>query len=129
MELRMKVAELCGWKFLKQGVYVRAYPPGTSTDDGPCARFLIPSDRRNARIESCNENAPDYCNDLNACHSFETQMQERDGSEFDRYVKALVNIVNLEGGYYICATAQQRCRAFVETMEAPSAEQEGTASV
>lgn len=72
---------------------------------------------------------PDYPNDLNACAEFEKTLSWEQGV---RYRIALAfnsdgrNAVFPSVEAALChATAEQRCRAFVTTLEGPSLEQEG----
>lgn len=57
---------------------------------------------------------PDYPNDLNACHEFELEHIRRNSALFGRYEDTLTELGDESG---ICATAEQRCKAFVLTME------------
>jgi hypothetical protein len=65
---------------------------------------------------------PDYCNDLNACHEFEKLLTIDQCDQFDYFLflennkpeHAWPEAASL---YEFHATAEQRCRAFVATME------------
>ena len=97
-EKRIKVAELCGYNFL--------IPPEN------CGLGQWNDSEWNAVDE-----LPDYLSDLNACHEFEKQVPESKELE---YTDALSCLVSHKSGYDNLwrATAEQRCKAFVLTMEA-----------
>jgi len=110
-EKRIKIAELCDWTniiVLKPNVYrgivIKGRPP-----------YL--KDRPELHGE---DTIPDYLNDLNACHEFETYaelgMSEHSGKAAE--YSALLRHIAVEGGRHLfSATAEQRCEAFVLTME------------
>lgn len=120
MELRVEVAELCGWvrQLFQQDFGYRWVKDGVWTNW---------SNREPSPI-------PDYCNDLNACHVFKqalTTLQQK--AMFVHHLLCLLsydrNIPFFDGEaatpefMEMClalasATAEQRCRAFVKTMEA-----------
>jgi hypothetical protein len=105
-ELRVKVAELCG---LDLSYTKEALERFKDRDGYPDAIFQL------AKI-------PDYPNDLNACHKFEETLTPSQRRIYNDELHGLV-IVNCEPGdsqMFACvhATAKQRCRAFVATMEA-----------
>lgn len=58
----------------------------------------------------------DPLSDLNAMHEAENWLLEQDSDAFERYTKTLCYIVDLEGGYYVCATAPQRLQAMLKTL-------------
>lgn len=111
-ELRIKVAELCGWEISPFGSGIICFneeldKQRAPEDDG--IRFSL----------------PDYPHDLNACHEMEK------AAEVDEYVPTLYEVIT---GYPLKimqnqgqaidlmnwvynATARQRCEAFVLTME------------
>jgi hypothetical protein len=120
-ELRVKVAELCGWK---------RYGPPFGDEYRPQCWTRQPFDPNldllwtEGNIPNDHTyNLPDYPNDLDACHEMEKLLHE---SQFDDYCTKLWHITNTGTGEVvgqfelICATAEQRCRAFVATMEARS---------
>lgn len=108
MELRRKVAELCGWKIL-----------GPRSVNGPQSQQW--------RMLPWDEVVPNFPNDLNACHAFEKGMTD------DQRVRYRIRLMfNSDGPKAVfrtveaalChATAEQRCRAYVKTMEATSVQE------
>jgi hypothetical protein len=65
----------------------------------------------------------DWPNDLNACHEFEEKLDEKQRKEYARFLNEGYGMIgmNLSDGFLLLhATAEQRCRAFVATMEARS---------
>lgn len=57
---------------------------------------------------------------LDACHQMEKVLADESSDRFGVYLKAVCEIVDIEGGYYISATAPQRCEAFLQVMDQPS---------
>lgn len=101
MELRVRVAELRGWTEI-----------ATNGEDW----FGCDTEMNSRRL-------PDYPSDLNACAEFEKGMT---GDECERYNEALVEVTWPNAGkpvkcqaehYPWFYTAEQRCRAFIATME------------
>lgn len=114
MELRVKVAELCGWKPAAPGVTGELR---WQFEPGGCFCYI------NA--------LPDYPNDLNACHEFEKAMfGGHRGAYFYNLGEILGQTVQPQGWYDAwilgTATAEQRCRAFVATMEVRKAAEKGS---
>lgn len=100
-ELRIKVAKLCGLKHFQP-----LYPLYAIRADDPRGEYgkTLP--------------VPDYPNDLNACVEFEKTL---DTEELQlRYTEALVQIPWTSAWSFfdafkaVCATAEQRCRAFLK---------------
>lgn len=106
-KLRARVAELLGWKsWQEQSPYMKEIM---------LTYYLSPEGEKHASPW------PDYCNDLNACASFEEKMKT---TARYRYVCKLAvisgtaNLENLDEAWStITATAEQRCQAFVAVME------------
>lgn len=104
--LRVKVAKLCGWKFSHISKW----------SDRPV--YWVPHDL--ARTTEL----PNYPSDLNACAEFEKECPDRRRTYMDALC-AEVKASNLGSGHFdyadleavACATAEQRCRAFVAVME------------
>ena len=95
-EKRIKVAELRGW--------CRFSGKGTDRLGGQHISWGMPSD-------DCL--IPDYLNDLNACHEFETRLSSK--TDFtNRLIRIMETGQPLD---MVHATAEQRCKAFVLTME------------
>jgi len=104
-EIRIAVAELCGWTVI-DGVYPRdcGYPPGH------------PQHKQEERAP-----LPNYPADLNACAEFEKTLTDE---EFDRYVIILWDKIadteeaqkpgrNALSCFVRGSTALQRCEAFL----------------
>ncbi len=114
-ELRVKVAELCGWKQIATELEMKFFggPQQRETDEA-VSSFML----------------PDYPNDLNACAEFEKTLTDHQlriyGDQLQEILRWYIvgyieqdyraNFVKL--AKIACATAEQRCRAFVATMEA-----------
>lgn len=114
-ELRMKVAEYCGWKFTKVKdafEYISVSPNGQSyrTNWG---QFVI--------------HLPDYPNDLNAMHQAEIQIPDNDEAQ-QKYYTAICFLTNWAPVYcgisqhkanfdMLHITARTRAEAFVMTMQ------------
>lgn len=109
-KLRIRVAELCGWTDIQQSSLNRntfvGRKPGAFDIEG---RTWL----------------PDYCTDLNACQEFERFMDERQQDVFAVQLGRLTGGAQIDFGAtrinattkILFATAEQRCRAFVTTME------------
>lgn len=121
-EIRLAIAEACGWKWTKWG-----NPPDESNrylrpPDRPASGSLLPCERPSHGTPVNLYEVPDYPNDLNAIHdaviaTFTDSIQQL------RFSQALHDVV-AEGtvhfpGYNIWdaenATARQRCEAFLKT--------------
>lgn len=113
-QLRIKMAELCGWKYAgKWSPAGKPYPEdhhGTKFDIG-----------KNHVGCSCHR-LPDYPRDLNAMHEAEKTFSTY-GKE-QEYYKNLIGVVyvwdyscGINGAKVAHATARQRAEAFVLTME------------
>lgn len=61
--------------------------------------------------------APDYPNDLNACHEFEETVGGEDWNQYERHLRAITLRDSQEGTgldrRLILAAARQRCEAFL----------------
>ena len=124
-ELRIKVAELLGWKDVRNMEYTCACAPAGVCEH--CQAKLCGWDRRGGLIDSLRTgcyisgHVPDYPRDLNACHEMESWFWHRyAGSEFKwgEYVRNLISVCGHPSNQHHCrATARQRCEAYVLTME------------
>lgn len=106
--LRIKVAELCGWIVC-------------STGDG-CWIHTVTKHHHTLQGGGGTEPLPDYPNDLNACAQFEKALK---GQQRHRYYDVLLEqrteSVPFDVAFGIMSsTAEERCRAFVAALEAPS---------
>lgn len=113
MELRAKVAELCGWKkevtpFKRHGHELWGLP-NTQLDQA----WWHPD------IAGCRGLPPDYPSDLNACAEFEKGLNDNQRVAYLRHLIGRTHIIG-EITAAIFATAEQRCRAFIATMEGQS---------
>ncbi len=121
-ELRIRVAELCGWEKFEK------YPTGLY---GWTRESL--QDREAAWVAKDGLKlypVPDYPNDLNAIAGAETWIAI-DPDAATEYVRNLHDIAGSElwGDLGVVrATAEERCRAFVATMEALSVPKEPKSS-
>jgi hypothetical protein len=114
-EIRIAVAEACGWKVIGQTSegHIGYYRPSSGIEGSP------------------QEIIPDYLNDLNAMNEAVAALEIGfDGSQADDYQQALWGIVNpgisfheietiTDVGYlqrFVEATARQRARSFLETL-------------
>jgi hypothetical protein len=104
LKLRVKVAELCGFKDL---VWFSG-----ELHHGPHGL--------NAAV------VPDYPNDLNACHEFEEGLADCDKNFYVIHLSKEIGLAGRIAGItgstvtafkFAHATAEQRCRAFIATME------------
>lgn len=111
-ELRVKVAELCGWKIID----------GYLCHDGT---RVVPSagNRSLTLLVMGAANVPDYPNDLNA---IEHEMPRLSQDQHLDFISHLAGVPwhaawTMEQIIKVAhATAEQRCRAFVATMEGKS---------
>ena len=111
-ELRIAIAEACGWTPGPFGYYVKD-PAGLT---GPRDRL---------------DEMPDYPNDLNAMHEAEKVLKAKGRNAWEKYGEKLQDAVNYYVVGYVCdypyslgslasiasATAAQRAEAFVATIE------------
>lgn len=116
-ELRIKVAELCGWSRETRKMYggeknVKGWGTNRHLGLGDRERDFTTSPYR----------FPDYCNDLNAMHEAEKSRgwhTDPENTEADRYFKNLLDVCcEYPGTPTYCATARQRALAFIQTMNA-----------
>lgn len=112
--LRIKVAELCGYKWF------------------PIPRFN--TDQKVLALDETNADAirlgdwvwsltPDYISDLDACHECEKTLTPEQRYNYIALVlgKSWGEVWTSEDAFNLChATAEQRCHAFVATMEGNS---------
>jgi hypothetical protein len=101
-ELRIKVAELLGWRNIRIDFSYFDYQDDTG---------LIANDKIGYTLP-----LPDYPRDLNACHEMENS--SLDFKQSPKYNEWLFEIACREGWHPERATARQRCEAFVLTMDA-----------
>lgn len=116
--LREKVAELCGWH-IRDGVLFH----------NDCGVVPAGGNKRLTPLLMGAANVPDYPKDLNAIHEA-ILAQEWGENHRDRYMENLHEVIfrdrgvggnSTEGAFWTAnATAEQRCRAFIATMEATS---------
>jgi hypothetical protein len=111
-KLRIRVAELCGAKRYKRPwdgkVFLCAEPPSKLWE-------AVSDD-----VVIVNSDVPDYPNDLNAMHEAETAKIFYDGltvTPNEKRWRYELELVCGTMGAMLHATAEQRCRAFVATME------------
>jgi hypothetical protein len=104
-EQRIAIAKACGW------IDIQLAQDEADNDK------LSPVGLRNPR--SClHERIPDYLNDLNACHEMEKQAPEGYAMALRRVVAKPIRCLPSDvcDEYLIFATAQQRCEAFLRTL-------------
>jgi len=95
---RIAISEACGWAL------------NAAKHSAGCLDWI------NERTGETAYSPPDYLNDLNAMHEAEKVLLSRDADIFERYLKEILEVVDLGGGYYLCATAAQRAEAFLRTI-------------
>lgn len=114
-QLRIRVAELCGWTHLRVfSGYLWGYFGHNPNWSAGCLGDTL--------------NVPDYPNDLNACAKFEKGLSKE---QKEVYTCNLYRVVVNSNGrrhfpisawmafWLLSATSEQRCRAFVATMDHP----------
>ena len=116
-EIRIKVAELCGW--------INVHEAGTREISEPLMDkgFGLVGFRLGQPAKQL-EQIPNYPEDLNACHEFEKELTEE---QWRGYIFALLNLMKLDIALddytlaqhfsFVHATARQRCEAFIKVME------------
>lgn len=112
-ELRIKVAELCGWK--RREVFEPSFADPSK---------LVSRGRKwHNPINDLPQRLPDYPNDLNAMHEAEKALTDDEHSRFSDHLGSIL----CDGKYYhwsdggamrgfVSATAHQRAEAFVKTL-------------
>ena len=115
-EIRIKVAELCGYHIYvenKEGWAFLCAPNGDRLSDS-----YHPACRTTMWLKF----VPNYPQDLNACHAMEKCLTDE---QWGKYTAHLLDIVSehidkenarLRSVCYCSATARRRCNAFVMTM-------------
>lgn len=100
-QMRIKIAEACGWKALEYEDF--------SKYGVPCF-MLMGSNNTGTRLAP-----PDYLNDLNAMHEAEKTLLKMDGCQahWETYSNILTMKVGCEDIFH--ATARQRAEAFIKT--------------
>lgn len=118
-ELRVKVATILG---------VNQHAWSKSPGDVPCIGFIpqcencfIKTDEGGANEPCTMVDTPDYPHDLNACSEFEKMLKVEQVSDYFVRLRAIVTNNSARVEYQVWhATAEQRCHAFVATMEGKS---------
>lgn len=106
-QLRIRVAELCGWTNIKPNGLGSGLCPWVGNPPFDC-------------IWGDWAKLPDYPNDLNACHKFEETLTEKQKEGYARRLSCECDPKRVGFDWWaVFATAEQRCRAFVATMEQP----------
>jgi hypothetical protein len=103
-EVNLKINELCGWEL----------SPNHFEDREGC---WINESTGKERFESAG--LPDYLNDLNACHEFETGLDPTSQNGYSTiWEKYCLNLekVCIFHNCLLYATSEQRCKAFVLTL-------------
>lgn len=114
-DLRVKCAALCGWEIIEQDIGFHAEE---KFGKFPCVIY-------------------DYPADLNAMHEAENVLPSLEQKA--DYICTLANLVDMMDAYnwwetadgcarLLCATARQRCIAFIATMTATDVERQPSAS-
>jgi hypothetical protein len=110
-QIRIAIAEWCGWKFIvSHDVMGKAVPDRWIKDE----------------MEYFEDHPfPDYPNDLNAVHEMEKRLEEESFTNINCYVGRLADVCRPEGSdpdsiddllRCIHATARQRCEALLKTI-------------
>lgn len=116
-QLRIKVAELCGWKYFNW-----AHVP----TKGPSLVGLPQHDSPGSNGVFGDQPVPDYPHDLNAMHEAWNRMTEEQKIKFSGQLELLVRKIwrdqedkSVDWFWYmiINATARQRAETFVLTMD------------
>lgn len=113
--LRVKVAELCGWRPERRKLYagvknVHGWGKNTHLRLGDKDRFFTMTPRL----------FPDFCNDLNACSEFEKMLSHENLKRYNDELERLTNdgCIRISVHHYAWhAPATQRCLAFVALHE------------
>ena len=111
-ELRVKIAELCGWK---KETYIDTFVGGSGRirwkkPDGTWEGY---DTQESAQIH----HLPNYCNDLNIIHKVFLTLEYPNDGVFLNMLERVVKADNFKGlgGYRETATARQRAEAFALT--------------
>ena len=110
-EMRIAIAEACGWRIESDGQSTFVYPPNEKGGNG----YRV-NDTRHPKIIAL---LPDYLNDLNAMHEAEKVLTD---IQCIHYFTQIMHIHNARGGRgcspfdYGHATAAQRAGAFCRTI-------------
>jgi len=105
-EIRIKVAELDGWKNVRHEATERDYDYGFKGIDPE------------GDSEDNFADVPDYLNDLNACHEFEKGMDNDTYLTYQAILAHRVESMPHDGliRRLVSATARQRCKSYILTM-------------
>jgi hypothetical protein len=107
-EVRIKIAELCGWKILTITAGPNAGKPSPDFIKGPNGELALLKYLDGNGVNSAS--VPDYLHDLNACHEMEGCIPKHLMGEYGIWLERLGDNDGMT------ATAAQRCKAFVLTM-------------
>jgi len=110
-EQRVKIAELCGWKF--DGTR----PDGERMWCSPTEVWKFTNGETGGPCKRISDNLPDYLNDLNAMQ--QTHQVLHDAERFEEYVRILASLSKGHTTSIVKvaeATAEQQAEAFVLTM-------------
>lgn len=97
---RVAIAKACGWRF---------WPDDISN------HWTHPKDTGHGLMFSLSE-PPHYLYSLDSMSQAEKTLLAMSDDTFEHYIQELSRVVDLEGGYYITATAPQRAQAFLKTL-------------
>jgi len=107
-ELRVKIAELCGWKNVGVRDFITGCIPEETWENTKHDNHI--KSRRFARVWQL----PKYTQDLNAMHEAVESLRSMNGSQWHDY-GANLNEICGSGMNCVQATARQRAEAFVLT--------------
>jgi hypothetical protein len=108
-EIRIKVAEACGWK---SPFNEREWLHGSGPEGEDVYGKFVGTDPCGDR-----EQVPNYPFDLNACHEMEKVFIGADKSpNYSQYRQQLYKVCNNSPELAIRATARQRAEAFLRTL-------------
>jgi len=118
-ELRVRVAELDGWRYVNHGKLTRTRWWLTSPSD--CAQYkpeYVHDKPGEDRFGIAGGKLPDYPHDLNAVHEVEEAMTKKQLQNYGLWLAQNVGLSapNPKGTYLFHATARQRCEALVLTL-------------
>ena len=100
-QINVAIAEVCGWKNLAFDVWHDGLVGVLPTNKDVCSKI------------------PNYCNDLNAMHEVEEQMDEIDWVFFINELSTLVRLpkqAEVQIKQFVHSTARQRAQAFLRTV-------------
>ncbi len=100
-EQRIAIAEACGL---------------IATDAGWCRHDAKSGITQDFIVYSDDSELPDYLNDLNACHDMEKVLNAPDWIRYHGRLRGIVMNAGSSQAQEICATAAQRCEAFLRCL-------------